>query len=1024
MGVAASNTSEHIPANNIPRRNILTNNTSERNIPIRNQHPTPQQTEGFFAGTMHKNFIDSQFLEYGFTQPNLFLVPATNYSNVTSFNSNKSNDELNDSIFGTIRSVYGTTNTAVITPQNDASFRQYRQQNYPNYDPSKETPITFTQSQQIDNTETKKQFASPMSRIFDFIKSADYVPPEIIEGQTFCEQYNSLSNNVEQYYRDHYNRGQEARCGFIYNPNFNGQPVFKGHYGYNSVDSNGNQIGGVAQELYNAFLIRDSNSVFYWDMDDVVARGNRPAKMGARNAFKQYVCQMKVPNCSNVEPHNSECVWSVGLGRAIPAAGQAGYYTASYFDSYFQNQQRGSYPQNYHNIATTSAACPPVATASNQSNVVSLPSNCYDTNGQVLTGAQISRPCVEALLENAECSYGTIKAALTSGSTAPKYGLPNSNSFKRYTDDYNALANLFTNNLPPLAAQTAINELGVRARTTEPTSINYAARDLCKATGTYDSFDFCTEYGPTKTGPFLLECVQRVFRVKGGQKTGLKYPENNTDANMVFFNSLGTWSAVNNYIDDLLLKTKSTDINTQAKAFNDFYGINAQQFTSKFIPSVPGVEVFWFTLKNGTGGQLVPSVFLGRRIQTDLTLNTPTISGAMQFVSFFNLKTVNSNDTTVQYSFTHTDGIRILLNQNIAETNPTTGRFISAWTPSPTTRVSNHGTTCWPIKASKPNYFTVSWYRASGTGSFNQTLFTTCDASPSNINGTGPTMVMSQEGDAPMLSFEVVAIPTDTQINFFSSDQIPDYVFGDPRLWRIMPLSDIGSPTTIVNSTQFGFSNRYYGTGTQDLATNYSYLYGSCRFSSSSYRQTDIIIKNQSWRTMTMLFKTGTLTEFSLGQTRFILQYGELHIGIKKDGTTYKLSVKFGTSSEQLISGQNLLPDTTYYMIIIQDFDTEQQSAVTTNLIICCSTREIFTGNPQLPFSGADNQRYTRNAAPLWTGADSTYFLRIGGLNNLGVAQTSGMEVGWVRFFDYVFTSSDLINDMTNNWKRSWWNMI
>ena len=111
-------------------------------------------------------------------------------------------------------------------------------------------------------------------------------------------------------------------------------------------------------------------------------------------------------------------------------------------------------------------------------------------------------------------------------------------------------------------------------------------------------------------------------------------------------------------------------------------------------------------------------------------------------------------------------------------------------------------------------------------------------------------------------------------------------------------------------------------------------------------------------------------------------------------------------------------------MIIIQDFDINEQSPVTTKLMICCSTIEIFKTIPDLPFNGTNRQRYFKQGTPVWQGADSTYFLRIGGLNSLGVAQTVGMEVGWVRFFDYVFTTTDFINDMTNNWKRSWWNMI
>jgi hypothetical protein len=294
-----------------------------------------------------------------------------------------------------------------------------------------------------------------------------------------------------------------------------------------------------------------------------------------------------------------------------------------------------------------------------------------------------------------------------------------------------------------------------------------------------------------------------------------------------------------------LTYTKSSDLNTQAIAFNNFYGIDAQQFTSQFIPSVPGVEVFWFSITNAAGGSYNLSVFLGRRIQPDLTLNTVNLpTSGIQFISFFNLKTVNSNNTTVQYSFNNTDGLQILENENIGTTTPTTGKIMAAWTNSATSRVNTNGITCWPVSAAKPNYFTIAWYRSAGDGAFNQNYFKTCDATPSNINGTGPTMTMSQEPDAPMISFEIVPDPTINQINFFSSDktqirfevepdstQIRDkqlkYIFGDPRLWKVVPITDNGgllSKTSINKTNQFGFSNRYLGgsatAGLQNLRTD------------------------------------------------------------------------------------------------------------------------------------------------------------------------------------------------------------
>jgi hypothetical protein len=505
---------------------------------------------------------------------------------------------------------------------------------------------------------------------------------------------------------------------------------------------------------------------------------------------------------------------------------------------------------------------------------------------------------------------------------------------------------------------------------------------------------------------------------------------------MAYFNGLGTWGNVQNEISQLLSNTKSSDLNTQATAFNNFYGINAQQFTSQFIPSVPGVEVFWFSITNAAGGSYNLSVFLGRRIQSDLTLNTNNLpTSGIQFISFFNLKTVNSNNTTVQYSFSNTDGIQILENENIGATAATTGRIMAAWTNSPTSRVNTNGTNCWPVSATKPNYFTVSWYRSAGTGSFNQNYFKTCDATPSNINGTGPTMTMSQEPDAPMISFEIVPDPTINQLNFFSSDKIPNYIFGDPRLWKILPVTDnagLSSRTTINTANKFGFSNRYLGgtatAGTQNLRTDYSYMYGACTFTSGSVRKTSVVIQNQSWRTMTMLFKTGSLVEFTgPNQMNYLLQYGELSLGITNTGTgtspVYKFTVVYGTT----ISSINiLLPNTTYYIIIMQDFDTDSQSAVTTTLTASCiDVASLQTTNASIPFSGGSSLRYKKpGSLAIWNQPVANYTLSIGGTNSLSAAQTVGMDVGWVRFFDYVFENTDLQDDLANRWKRNWWNMI
>jgi hypothetical protein len=125
------------------------------------------------------------------------------------------------------------------------------------------------------------------------------------------------------------------------------------------------------------------------------------------------------------------------------------------------------------------------------------------------------------------------------------------------------------------------------------------------------------------------------------------------------------------------------------------------------------------------------------------------------------------------------------------------------------------------------------------------------------------------------------------------------------------------------------------------------------------------------------------------------------------------------------MTGKDLQPNSTYYIIVMQDFSTNSQSTKTTKISACCADIATFTSNADLPFNGTSIQRYINdgNGPSLWTNDDTNYKLAIGGKNG-GIVQTVIMDVGWVRFFDYVFTSTDLTNDMTNNWSRSWWNMV
>ena len=966
----------------------------------KNMPPQKKQVEKFTLLDEYRGFFNNNIKEYTSRDPNLFYVNPTNDLQL----SNRNND------------------------QNFGSFKPFYGNEHPVY------PNGYNGVRRINsNTESRKQLASPLSRIFDFAYTSN-IPAEIKQGQDFCKNFSNLldggqNSNVETYSRNFYTGSENAngRCGFVYNPNFNGQPVFRGHYGEWKVDSSGKSIG-VLQDIYDADILKHPDTEQYWNID------SNSTDIGARVAFNKFRCQVQAPKCSNISETGSPgCVWDNTLKRSVPInisdRGQSSWYGY----------------RNGIDISVSDPECsPPPDVNDNRPTVTPC-----TTNDGVLKNGNLDRPCVSYILSNANCTdQGALLTALNAGGINTNYGIPALSGASYYPG-----LNTIFGNTSQTVSQTSniIGQIASNARKpdSEYNSVNWAARDLCLSGGSLKDFDFCTEYTDS-TNIYALDCLQIEFRTQGGQKTGKMYPNSNTTKPT--YDAMPNWLAVKNYITAMSNRTTSADIDTQARAFNDFYGINMQQFTRQYIPRIPDIEVFWFTINSDK----TISNFLGRRIQRDLTLNianlTPTTS--IQFISFFNLRPATSN-TQVKFTFNNTDGIQVLKDRNIESSlSSDQGLIYAAWTDS---AAKNNGVTnCWALNknSSNPNYFTVSWYNKQSSPIFTQSLFQTCDASPKLVNAPdGPQMTMSQELDAPMLSFELIPDPTRNQIDFYSSekkfggnslnsnDNI-SVVFGDARLRDVFPLAPTGGPT--VNTTEkFGFSNRYIPglpAGNQALTTNMSYMYGCAALNSGSYYISRANIDKGGWRTMTMLFKTGSLAEITSGSPHYIFQYNTISVGITNNGTANEFFVTVGGNTTTFNS--TVVANTVYYLIIIQDptasigdFNTDAK------LIVCVAKKSDLMSDPGKPFDEQVNgtQTLISNSEP-FTGTD--YKFKIGGLNTNGAPRSVEMSVGWVRFFDYVFTSKtsatvntnsdgivtdqndDLTRDLNNTWKRNWWNML
>lgn len=944
-----------------------------------NMPPQKKQIEKFTPVDDYRVFLNKNIKRYTANEPNIYLVNPTADSYITNRDNNQN--------FGSFKSVYGSE--------------------FPVY------PDGYRGAKLIKpGTESKKQLASPLSRIFDFVNTATTVPPYITDGQNFCMKFNGLlddstHSNVETYYRESYLPSNSYRCGFLYNPNYKGQPVFRGHYAESLTDSTG-KSKWVLQNMVDADILKDPNTEQYLNKDS-----NSPiwinymSNVGALLAFEKYKCQMKAPACSNIESA-AGCAWDLDLNRAVPIS-----ISQSLFDN---DGHTWRAPPNYN------AECPPPSVDINKKT-----NACTNANGIAKDG-RIDRLCLISILQDAGCQdKGSLITALTTNPAKP-YDIPNLPGTKYYS----GLSNIFATSQTVRAASNIIGNIASNSSNSNYNASNWAARDLCLSNGALGTFDFCVENGPNTTS-YELKCLQSEFRIQGGQITGKMYP---TSANRAIYDALPNWSGVQTYITAMSNRTTSLDIDTQAKAFNDFYGINMQQFTRQYIPAIPNIEVFWFTIYSDK----TISNYLGRRIQRDLTLNMSGVrQTGIQLISFFNLRPATSN-TQVKFTFNNTDGIEVIKDQNITNnTSPNQGIIYAAWTDS---TARNTGiTNCWPLNANvnNPNYFTISWYNKNTSPVFTQTMFQTCDATPKMINSTGgPQMTMTQELDAPMLSFELVPDPTRNQIDYYSSDKIIGFTFGDARLRDVFPLTSFGGPTS--NTTEkFGFSNRYtpgLTAGLQTLTTNRAFMYGCVQLNSGSYYASRANIDTGGWRTMTMLFKTGSLAEINTNEPRYIFQYNTISVAIKKSGTVNNFFINSG--GIETTFNDNVLPNTVYYLIIIQD-PTGSIGSYTedTKLIVCVSKKDDLLRDPGKPFDKSlnGNQTYISGILP-FTGGDYTF--KIGGLNVNGVSQSVGMSVGWVRFFDYIFTTrtydtavnaddannDDLTRDLYNTWKRNWWNMI
>ena len=256
-----------------------------------------------------------------------------------------------------------------------------------------------------------------------------------------------------------------------------------------------------------------------------------------------------------------------------------GYCTSSLKGIPINPDNSPKYPSNVMatcyqtNIVTNTTKCPvpppvPVLKPTSSSGITypKLTGNCQpDPNGR-LSGA-----CLQTALKNANCQpQGALFTALNgfSSTTDPGSLQKNNANISTYADmkpNFNLNKFVMAPTIEDaqtqaIALSTASTSATNLAKTNQEgqTKANTLAIDLCTKSGYFlDQYDFCTELQPNTPVPTVgwdLGCLQKAFR-KTFQiqraPSGTMYPNTKGDCAHRYYNTLGTWGAVIDFIKSI-----------------------------------------------------------------------------------------------------------------------------------------------------------------------------------------------------------------------------------------------------------------------------------------------------------------------------------------------------------------------------------------------------------------------------------------------------------------------------------------
>jgi len=505
-----------------------------------------------------------------------------------------------------------------------------------------------------------------------------------------CRQYQGLSG-LQTLQNDMTDPNATTRCGWRYKSGTGPVPeVAQGAYGNRTA------------ALDPARPAKDAvgNGVNYiWNLKDAEKTMVKDICKAATSCMDMAT----VPG-SALGDFGNVCGYCTTSAKVIPVIKQGNTLVARYTDVDLQCDT-----SKLISAADATSKCPPPQPGAIQPAYMKCFTNPLD------------RDCVTLSATYAGCSpQGTLISALSEGNNQKDYAdqLRQKKSFQVYQSLANPVLNndmLTSGNATLFASFMNAYNVNRSMYVQDNEKLRVAATDLCRQTGLYESYSFCSEL-TDGSRDYGVDCMQEEFYKNGGTPKGTAFPKSKDAAGGA------SWGDYKKYIQMIIEATNSSDPNTQREAMNKLTGLGLQEIPN-ILPRTAdnqGVEVFWFDRQQG-------GICMGRRptlsssgsnipnFNTGGIVEDTGLHDWVEFLSICNLRP--TTPLNIILGVVTDDGVAFAFNQDIFAPRDRSKLFSWYYDQGPTW----HNTSCVPLFTegqNKPNILSITWFETGGGATF------------------------------------------------------------------------------------------------------------------------------------------------------------------------------------------------------------------------------------------------------------------------------------------------------------------